>query len=72
MLRKVLVVVAVAAIVVFWFSGCKKSSDESGAEAPKTMVDYEAEAKEEITEENLAEELAKLEKEVEAETSPRR
>lgn len=70
MLRKVLVVAAVAAIVVFWFSGCKKSSDQSDAEAPKTMVDYEAEAEKEITKETMAEELDKLEKEIEAESGP--
>jgi hypothetical protein len=72
MLRKVLVMVAVGAIMAFCVSGCKKSSDESGAggevEAPKTMADYEAEAEKEITEENMAEELERIEKEIEAES----
>jgi len=70
MFRKVLVIVAAAAISVFYLSGCKKSPEESKPEkkTPKTLADYEAEAKKEITQENMAEELGKLEKKIEAET----
>jgi len=65
-----LVVIAVAAMVLGLISGCKKSSSESGQpEAPKTMEDYEEEARREITAENMDEELSKLEKEIEAEMS---
>lgn len=70
MLRKVLVIVAVAAISVFCLNGCKKSPEESEPEkkTPKTLADYEAEAEKEITKENMAAELDRLEKEIEAET----
>ena len=71
MLRKVLVIVAVAAISVFCLSGCKKRSSEaeSGEEVVKTTAEYEAEAKEQITEENVAEELESIEKALEQEIS---
>jgi len=71
MLRKVLIIVAVVAMVAFYASGCKKSPDESGSspdrevEAPKSIAEYEAEAEKEITEENMLAELEKLEKEIE-------
>lgn len=67
MLRKVLVTIATA-ILVFGLSGCKKRSGKPGEpskEPTKTMVDYQAEAEKEINRENMAEELEKLEKEVE-------
>jgi len=71
MLRKVLVIVAVAAISVFCLSGCKKRSSEaeSGEEVVKTMAEYEAEAREQITKENMAEELESIEKALEQEIS---
>jgi len=69
MLRKAfLTVVVVVAIVL---GGCRKSSDESSSdvqpanEPPKTKAQYETDAAKEITAENLEDELAKLEKEVE-------
>jgi len=70
MLRKVLVVVALAATIVFSASGCKKRSTEPNTpDEPevKTMAEYETEAKKEITKENMDEELEKLEKEIEQE-----
>ena len=71
MLRKVLVIVMAAAIGVFCMSGCKKRSSEAAPEqeAIKTTAEYEADAKKEISKENMAEELEKLEKAVEDEIS---
>jgi len=61
MLRKVLAIVAVIVICAF---GCKRRSSESegGGEKLKTTAEYQAEAKEQINKENMAEELEKLEK----------
>jgi ABC-type phosphate/phosphonate transport system substrate-binding protein len=69
MARKVLITVVVAAISVFLVTGCKKgpSEDQSGQPEIKTSAEYEAEAESEITEENMAKELEKMEKELEAE-----
>ncbi len=66
MLRNVLII-AVAAISVFWLSGCRKrpSEPESGEVTVKTMAEYEAEAKKEINKKNMARELKKLEKAIE-------
>jgi outer membrane protein assembly factor BamE (lipoprotein component of BamABCDE complex) len=66
-----MVMFAVAAVVFLCFSGCKKSSDtsptpDSGQGAAKTAADYEASAEKEITEQNMDQELEKLEKEVDA------
>lgn len=71
MFRKVLVIVAVTAISVFCLSGCKKRSSEaeSDEEVLKTMAEYEAEAKEQINKENMAEELERIEKALEQELS---
>jgi hypothetical protein len=63
MLRKALFTIA-AVILVFGLSGCKKRTGET-KEPTKTMADYQAEAEKEINRENMAEELEKLEKEVE-------
>ena len=73
MLRKTLVIIAAATIGVFWLSSCKKRSEEAKPGEPDTevrktmpdMADYLAEAEKEIGRENLAEELEKLEKEIE-------
>ena len=71
MLRKVLVIVAVTVISVFYLSGCKKGSGEaeSGEESLKTTAEYEAEARKEINKENIAEELERIEKALEQEVS---
>jgi hypothetical protein len=71
MLRRVLVIFVIAAVVFLCFSGCKKSSDtsppaDSGQGAAKTAADYKAAAEKEITEENMSQELEKLEKEIDA------
>jgi hypothetical protein len=62
--------VALATIALFCVSGCKKIPEKpddsnSAPAATKTAADYEKEAKKEITEENMDEELARLEKEIE-------
>jgi hypothetical protein len=64
MLRKVLVMMIVAAIGVFSLSGCKKKSEEEA-----TAADYEAEAKKEITQENRDAELDAIEKAMEEDIS---
>jgi PBP1b-binding outer membrane lipoprotein LpoB len=71
MLRKVLTIVSIVVISVFCLTGCKKKSEpaESEAEATKTTAEYEAEAKKEITKENMAAELEQIEKAVEEEIS---
>ena len=71
MLRKVLVIVALASISFFCISGCGKTSSdaEPNEEVIKTMAEYEAEAEAQINEENMDEELAKIEKALEQEIS---
>lgn len=66
MLRKVLVIVAVIVICAF---GCKRRSSEPETvqEKLKTTAEYDAEAKEQINKENMAEELEKIEKAMEQE-----
>ena len=72
MLHKAFLTVVVVAVIALCLGGCRKSSDESPAEPQpanepaKTAVQYEADARKDITEENLEDELAKLEKAVEA------
>ena len=67
MLRKVLAIVAVIVICAF---GCKRRSSEPETvqEKLKTTAEYQAEAKEQINKENMAEELEKLEKAMQQET----
>ena len=69
MLRKILFIIVLATIGLFYISGCKDSSNEaeSGQEVVKTAAEYEAEAKEQITKENMDEELDKIEKALEQE-----
>ena len=72
MVRKIQVFLVVAAMCVFWFGGCKKkvSSETSGEQkTPKTMIELEDEAEEQITKDNMLEELEKIEKQVESEIS---
>ena len=73
MLRNVLII-AVAAISVFWLSGCRKrpSRPESGEVEIKTEAEYEAEAKKEINKKNMASELKKLEKAIEEDVQQER
>ena len=65
MVRKLLVMFLV--IMLLGFAGCKKSSEEQEqSESVKSMAEFEAEARETIDEENLSDELSKLEKEIES------
>jgi len=68
MLLKILFIAAITAISV---SGCKKHSSEPQLEQEevKTAAEYEADAKKEINKENMAQELDKLEKELQQETN---
>ena len=72
MLRKTFLIVAMVALMGLCLTGCKKSSDDSGSTAVsppppevKTAAEYGSEAEKEITKENMASELDKLEKEIE-------
>ena len=71
MLRKVLVIIVSATISFFYISGCDNSSSdaEPNEEVVKTDAEYEAEAEAQINEENMAEELEKIEKALEQEIS---
>ena len=73
MFRKILVIVIVTAISVFCLSGCKKRSSEPESEPAqevlKTTAEYQAEAREQINKENMAEELEGIEKELELDIS---
>jgi hypothetical protein len=68
MLLRILVIVAIIAISVV---GCKKQSSEPqpGETELKTTAEYEAEAKKEVTKDNMAQELDKIEKDLQQETS---
>ncbi len=71
MLRKVLVIIVSSTISFFCFNGCDKTSSdaEPNEEVIKTVAEYEAEAEAQINEENMAEELEKIEKALEQEIS---
>lgn len=62
MYKKVLMILAL--ITVLCLSGCKKGSDESVE--IKTQAEYEQEAQEQITEENMETELNRLEKSIDS------
>ena len=66
MIRKLLVIAAVLGICVFYLSGCKKSPSKAEPQQQvKTTAEYEAEAKEQISEKNMDKELEQIEKSVE-------
>ena len=67
MLRTILVIAVVASMNIFCLNGCKDSSSEAepGAEEIKTAAEYAEEAKKEINEANMDEELDRLEKALE-------
>lgn len=70
MLQKLLVILAIAAVSLTCLTSCKKRSEDSKSdtEAVKTTAEYQAEAKEQINEENMAEELGKIETAIEKES----
>jgi hypothetical protein len=67
MLRKVSVWVVLITLWLCLFTACKKteSDNESNELAPKTMAEYETEAEKEINEDNMQEELNKLQDAIE-------
>ena len=70
--RKLFIIIALAILGFFYIGGCDKTSSDTESEGDvvvKTQAEYEAEAKEQITEENMEEELANLEKQIEQEIS---
>ena len=64
MLRNLLTLVVLCAVCFFGLASCKKTDD-----SPKTLEDYQKQAAEEITDENMDAELEKMEKEIEEEIS---
>ncbi|MGB2809245.1 MAG: hypothetical protein WBC22_15995 [Sedimentisphaerales bacterium] len=70
MLRKLLIIIALTTLSTFYLSGCDKSSSDADTDVEvKTQAEYDAEAEKQITEENMDEELANLEKQIEQEIS---
>ena len=69
MLRAMLVLAVTMVVLLFSVSGCKKASKstEAGEEPVKTAAEYEAEATKDINEENMNQELDKLEQELQQE-----
>ena len=69
MLAKAIVVIVLIVIIGLGPAGCKKSSPESssGAEAVKTAAEYAEDAEREIDTDNMADELKKIEDEIDAE-----
>ncbi|OHB62817.1 MAG: hypothetical protein A2168_04160 [Planctomycetes bacterium RBG_13_50_24] len=69
MLRTMQVLAVTMVVLLFSVSGCKKASKspEASEEPVKTSAEYEAEAKKDINEENMNQELDKLEQELQQE-----
>lgn len=59
-------VLLLTAVVLLAAAGCSKKEQPAAEPAVKSAEEFKAEAQKEITEENLAAELDKMEKEVEA------
>lgn len=64
MIRRVLIVMA--AVLVAGLVGCGKDEPKPQSETVKTTQELKADAQKEITADNLDAELAKLEKEIDA------
>ncbi|MBE0534944.1 MAG: hypothetical protein IH624_04680 [Phycisphaerae bacterium] len=62
MARRLTVLLLAACLALLGMTGCKKSPEET----LKTKAQFKAEADKEITEENMAEHLDSLEKDIEA------
>ena len=63
MLKKLSVFAMVLLLSLSVGGGCKKQSDDTDIEV-KTDAEYKAEAEKEITEENMEDELSKLEESI--------
>ena len=73
MLKNILIIIAVTLISVFCLAGCKKKSPEgTSSQESAAMAEYRAQAKAEITEENMEEELKRIEEAIERETAGQR
>jgi len=72
MRRTLYIIITLAILGSLFIGGCGKTSSDNESEEDvivKTQAEYEAEAKEQITEDNMEEELANLEKQIEQEIS---
>ena len=72
MRRTLSIIITLAILASCFISGCGKTSGDSESEENaivKTEAEYEAQAQEEITEDNMEQELANLEKQIEQELS---
>ena len=67
MLRKTLIMILLATLCLFYINGCDTETEEEVV--VKTPAEYEAEAEKQITEENMEEELKKLEETIDKEMS---
>ena len=70
MLRRILIITTIAATCVC-LNGCKKRSGvtQLGHGETKAASEYDAQAKEQINKENMAQELERIEKEMEQDIS---
>ncbi len=64
MFKKILLILILFAVLCF--VGCKKGSDEDNSAEIKTAAEYEQEAQEQITEDNMETELDRLEKSIDS------
>ncbi len=64
--RAMRILTIIAVVLLFSISGCKKESKSpvAGEETVKTAAEYDAEAKKEINEQNMNQELDKLDQEL--------
>ena len=71
MLRRIFMIAIITVMSFFYLNGCKEHSSDtqSNQEEVKTAAEYEAEAKEQINKENMAEELERIEKSLEQDIS---
>ena len=72
MRRTLFIIITLTILGSLFISGCGKTTSDNESEGDdivKTQAEYEAEAKEQITEDNMEEELANLEKQIEQEIS---
>ncbi len=72
MLRKLFIIIVLATLSSFYIGGCDETSSDTETNEEvvlKTSAEYEAEAEAQITEENVEEELKKLEEAVDKKIS---
>lgn len=68
MSRRILIIVIMAVMSVFYLNGCKERSSDTQEEV-KTAAEHEADAKEQINKDNMDEELERIENELEQDIS---